>query len=150
MTPNDKYGQCTEDGCRRMIGELHGLDAGLTVGEIRAFLEKRAEEAKSQRTAAFEKAVKDLSGKVFKFRYNDDLVVYVKIDRVVPVEKYGSNDAEIKGESLTLSSGGQVRLEILADRMYSQYDVGNAETVEVAEYDAMKAQYQALVATLNK
>lgn len=148
MTAKDKYGQCTEDGCRRMIGELHGLDAGLTVGEIRSFLEKRTKEAKDQRTAAFEESVKNLSGKCFKFRYSDDVVVYIKITEVVPIEKYGTNDAEIKGETLTLSSG-QLKHEILADRMYSQYDIGNTETVEVAEFDAMKAQYQALVAKLN-
>ncbi len=141
MTAKDKYGQCTEDGCRRMIGELHGLDAGLTVGEIRSFLEKRTKETKDQRTAAFEETVRELSGKCFKFRYNNDLVVYVKVTQVVPVEIYGTNDAVIKGESLTLSIDGQVRHEILFDKKYSQYDIGNTETVEVAEFDAMKAQY---------
>ena len=169
MTAKDKYGQCTEDGCRRMIGELHGLDAGLTVGEIRSFLEKRTKETKDQRTAAFEETVRELSGKCFKFRYNNDLVVYVKVTQVVrrtftgwdrprtsnyttrhAVEIYGTNDAVIKGESLTLSIDGQVRHEILFDKKYSQYDIGNTETVEVAEFDAMKAQYQALVAILNK
>ena len=38
MTPKDKYGQCTVDGCRRMINELYGLDASLTVWIPATFL----------------------------------------------------------------------------------------------------------------
>ena len=123
MKPSEKYGQCTADGCKRVLNELHGLDETITIKELSDFLNSRMLKAKKEFETRRKKLIKELTGRCFKIRFGTNHIVLLKIDAVKVIDQYGSVEGILIGESLT-EYNGEFRhnyLDEKSNKLYSNF-----------------------------
>jgi len=155
MKPQEKYGQCTAEGCQQTLNEIMGLDDSVTIGELRKFLEKRTSKAKAEYEKARIDLINTFQGKCFKIVYGERHNLLLKIDRIEIFSQYGFVTGAIEGEELSFYEG---KLEysryILPEKITAsnkaksidQYINGNDPYTEVplAHFKEMKKRFDSI------
>lgn len=145
MKPEDKYGQCSAEGCENILNDLTSLKDNITIGEIRQFLKERKKEAVLQQEKEEKELLKKLSGKCFKITFSGSTrhIVYLNVVSITLIQYLGT-DAELHGDSLTYYKG-QIDYKELSEKgddKYSNYfSYAQVEEFPVEQYEQMKQSF---------
>lgn len=144
MKPKEKYGNCTEQGCVTSLNAIQGLDDNVTIGELRAYLEKREKDSKTEFLAETEKLINSVSGKCFKIVFSPEHTVLLKITSVSVKQEYGYPEGILVGEQI-VKYKGEVRymgLDDDSDKKYSNYFPNEEKTeITLSEFEKIKSMY---------
>jgi hypothetical protein len=152
MTPQEKFGQCTAEGCNKALMQIFGLNDNVTIGELRKFLEKQIETDTLERDKKRTELFREWEGKCFKIVYDEGHRLLLKVDRLEILNRYGEVSAAIQGEELYLHDETiqYSRLTIPANlnnaKYLDQYIDGNYPYTEVprAFFDDMKSRFESI------
>jgi len=137
MSIEEMFGQITVEGCQRWLSELYNLDNKVTIGELKNFLTKRKTEAEKSNKEASEKLIREAKGKCFRIVYSADHTVILKIDDVIPFEKYGRINAELEGESI-IRYKKDTRYEGTISNTWGNYFPCELEEFPVDEFNRLR------------
>ena len=138
MTPSEKYGQCTVDGCKRILSELNELNDNVTVGELRKFLTKRQEIALKLTKTTAESLIELIKGKCLRIEFAPDHVELLNIVDIKPFESFGSIDATLIGETI-VKYKGEIRYENAINSKYSShFPNSSTEEISIEKFNLLK------------
>ena len=132
MTLNDKYGQCTEAGCRETLSKIFNLDNEITIGELKQYLSARAIEANVKESAEKKEILDKTLNKIYRIEFSADHIVLIKIDEVEISTKNGWIEPLIFGEEIVQYKG-----QLTYKELKGNFDnfIPNKECIEVTLED---------------
>lgn len=133
MTLKQKWSELTEEGCNKILGTLHSLDRGITIGECIDFATQRKATATERELKRLRDLIDKVQGKCFRIDFGNQHVTLLRITEIAPVLEFGFPDGIMEGDTLT-NYKGQISLESLSGKKYGDY-FPNDSCIEITEFE---------------